>query len=112
MDTNAPLPSVGQTWLADLGSGTPLGHFTIEITFDSETRATYLVTGGTFKDNTETMDYTTTKLRDGLYAVRWTEPESGNMVTHIDDYQEGTCLASSVIGGQFVQFSGTWTRVR
>ena len=58
------------------------------------------------------MDYTTAKLRDGLYVVRWTEPESGTMVTHIDDYQEGTCLASSVMEGQFVQFSGTWTRVR
>jgi|tagenome__1003787_1003787.scaffolds.fasta_scaffold17847593_1 hypothetical protein len=50
MDTNATLPSVGQTWLADPGPDTPLGHFT----------------GGTIKGNTEKMNYTTAKLRDGL----------------------------------------------
>ena len=112
MDTNATLPSVGETWLADLGPDTPLGHFTVEITFNSATSVTYLITGGTIKGNTETMDYTTAKVRDGLYVVRWTEPGSGDMVTHIEDYREGTCLASSVIGGQFVQLSGTWTKVR
>ena len=111
MDTNATLPSVGQTWLADLGPNTPLGHFTVKITFNSATSVTYLITGGSITGNTETMDYTTAKVRDGLYVVRWTEPGSGDMVTHIEDYQEGTCLASSVIGDQFVQLSGTWTRV-
>ncbi|MDT0321192.1 hypothetical protein RNC47_22940 [Streptomyces sp. DSM 44918] len=57
------------------------------------------------------MDYTTVKVRDGLYVVRWSE-QSGDRVTHIEDYAEGACMASSVIGGEFVQLTGTWTRVR
>lgn len=112
MDNTAALPSVGQTWLADLGPDTPLGHFTVEITFASETQVSFLVTGGTIKGRTETMPYTTTKLRDGLHVVRWTEPDAGDHVTHIEDYANGTCMASSVIGGEFVQLHGTWTRVR
>ena len=112
MDINAVLPSVGQTWLADLGPDTPLGHFTVEITFETPTTVSFLVTGGAIKGRTQTMDYTAAKVRDGLYVVRWTEPDSGDMVTHIEDYQEGTCLASSVIGGEFVQLNGTWTKVR
>ena len=58
------------------------------------------------------MEYTTAKLRDGLYVVRWTEPDAGDHVTHIEDYTEGTCMASSVVGGNFIQLAGTWTRVR
>lgn len=112
METNVTLPSVGQTWLADLGPDTPLGHFTVEITFDSPSSVSFLVTGGAIKGRTQAMDYTTVKLRDGLYVVRWTEPDSGDHVTHIEDYTEGTCMASSVIGGEFVRLTGTWTRVR
>ena len=112
MDTTATLPSVGQTWLADLGPDTPLGHFTVEITFNTATSVTFHVTGGAIAGRTETMDYTTTKVRDGLYVVRWTEPDSGDHVTHIEDYTEGACMASSVIGGEFIQLAGTWTLVR
>lgn len=112
MESNATLPSVGETWLADLGPNTPVGHFTVETTFNSATNATFVITGGALAGRSETMDYTTTKIRDGLYVVRWTEPDSGDYVTHIEDYTEGTCMASSVIGGQFVQLHGSWTRVR
>lgn len=111
MDIAAPLPAVGQTWLADLGPDTPLGHFTVEISF-TETQVTFNVTGGAIAGRTETMDYTSTKVRDGLYVVRWTEPDSGDHVTHIEDYDNGACMASSVIGGQFIQLHGSWTRVR
>ena len=112
MNINATLPSVGQTWLSDFGPDTPLGHFSVEITFDTESRVTFTVITGAIAGRTEAMDYTTTQVRDGLYVVRWTEPDSGDHVTHIEDYTEGACLASSVVGGQFVQLAGTWTRVR
>ncbi|TDQ12276.1 hypothetical protein EDF17_2129 [Rathayibacter sp. PhB1] len=111
MNSTARLPSIGQTWLADLGPDTPLGHFTVEISF-TETHVTFTVTGGAIKGRTETMEYTATRVRDGLYVVRWTEPDSGDHVTHIEDYTDGACMASSVIGGQFLQLHGTWTRVR
>jgi hypothetical protein len=58
------------------------------------------------------MDYTATKVRDGLYVVRWTEPDSGDHVTHIEDYTESACMASSVIGGELIQLAGSWTRLR
>ena len=58
------------------------------------------------------MDYTTAKLRDSLYIVRWTKPDSNNFVTHIEDYEEGVCMTSSVVEGKFIQLVGTWTRVR
>lgn len=92
MDSNTTLPGVGQTWLADLGPDTPLGHFTVEITFDSATQVSFEVTGGAIKGRKQTMEYTTTRLRDGLHVVR--------------------CMASSVIGGEFVQLHGERTRVR
>jgi hypothetical protein len=82
MDKTAQLPSVGETWLADFGPDTPLGHFTVETTYHSPSRATFLVTGGVIEGRTETMDYTTTKVRDGLYVVRWTEPEAGPCHPH------------------------------
>jgi phenolic acid decarboxylase len=112
MDDNVTLPGVGQTWLADLGPDTPLGHFTVEITFDSATQVSFEVTSGAIKGRKQTMEYTTTQLRDGLFVVRWTEPDAGDHVTHIEDYTEGTCMASSVIGGEFVQLHGKWSRVR
>jgi hypothetical protein len=111
-DTNATHPCVGQTWLADLGPNTPFGHFTVEITFETPRQLSFLVTGGKIKGRAQTMDYTTAKLRDDLYLVRWTEPDSSDFVTHIEDYAEGVCLASSVVGGEFIQLVGTWTRVR
>lgn len=58
------------------------------------------------------MDYTTARLRDGLYLVRWAEPDAGDFVTHVEDYENGVCLASSVVGGKFIQLSGSWTRIR
>jgi hypothetical protein len=51
-------------------------------------------------------------LRDGLYLVRWTEPDSNYFVTHIEDYTNGVCMASSVVGGKFIQLVGTWAQVR
>ena len=111
MDSSATLPSVGQTWLADVGPDTPLGHFTVEITFDTDTRMSFVVTGGALEGRTESMDHTATKVRDDLYVVRWSEPEAGDHVTHIEDYTNGACMASSVIGGEFVRLHGTWTRV-
>ncbi|MCI1634595.1 MoaF-related domain-containing protein [Bifidobacterium sp.] len=110
MELQARHPAIGQTWLADLGPDTPLGHFTVEISF-TEDKVSFFVTGGAIKGRSETMDYTCTKLREGLYVVRWAE-EAGDYVTHIEDYDEGTCMASSVVGGQFIQLSGTWTRVK
>lgn len=44
--------------------------------------------------------------------VRRTEDYAGDHVTHIEDYDAGTCMASSVVGGESIQLSGTWTRVR
>ena len=112
MDKTAQLPGVGETWLADFGPDTPLGHFTVETTYHSPSRATFLVTGGAIKGRTETMDYTTTKVRDGLYVVRWTEPEAGAHVTRIEDYTNGTVMVSSVFDGQFIQLHGTWSKAR
>lgn len=112
MKTNAVIPSLSQTWLADLGPDTPFGHFTVEITFESETQASFLVTGGAIEGHTETVDYTTTMVRDGLYVVRWTERASGVHVTRIEDYSHGTCMISSVIDGDFIQLHGTWSRIR
>lgn len=44
--------------------------------------------------------------------MRWTEPDAGDHVTRMEDYANGTCVASSVVGGDSIELSGTWTRVR
>ncbi|WP_409364201.1 MoaF-related domain-containing protein [Burkholderia sp. Bp8989] len=95
-----------------MGPNTPLGHFTVEMTFESPTRVSFLVTRGAIKGRSQNMVYTSAKLRDGLYVVRWTEPDSHDFVTHIEDYTARVCMASSVVGGKFIQLAGTWTRVR
>ncbi|MER5435898.1 hypothetical protein [Streptomyces sp. NPDC002588] len=109
-DTGATIPGVGQTWLAEF-EDTPFGPFAVELTFHSGTSLSYLVSSGAAKGNGETMDYTTAELRDGLYVLCWEEPESGAKVTHIQDWQNHLVYASSFLQGQFMQISGTWTRL-
>jgi hypothetical protein len=41
-----------------------------------------------------------------------TEPDSGDHITHIEEYTESACMASSVIGGKLIQLAGSWTRDR
>lgn len=103
------LPGIGQTWLVDFGSDTPFGRLAAELTFETETRLSFVVTEGPFKGATETVDYTTTKVRPGVYIVRWTE--TGGFVTHVQDWDNGTVAASNVSGDQFVLMTGSFTQV-
>lgn len=109
---NAPTPSVGETWLGEFGSASPLGPVTVEFTFNSDTSLTFLGTGGSIEGRTETMDYTAAKIRDGLYMVCWTELGSDSRVTLIADFENGTAAASSAMGDDFFQAAGTFVLVR
>src|SRR5215467_12158741 len=108
--TTEALPGVGQTWLADFPEG-PWGHFAAELTFDSATYLSFVVTEGPdgFKGLEDAMDYATIQVRPGLFVVRWHEPKSGAYVTHIQDWAAGTVVASIVLDQQFVALNGTLT---
>lgn len=112
MEPGAVLPSVGQTWLADFGDHTIFGAFAAKITFTSTTQANLLVTKGPLAGSTDTVTYTATQVRPGLYVVRWHEPKSGAYVTHVEDYFHHTVVASNLFGDQFVELDGTFTRTR
>ncbi|MEH0578588.1 MULTISPECIES: hypothetical protein [Streptomyces] len=111
VETDAVLPSVGQTWLADFGDDTPFGGpFAAEITFTSATQLNFVVTKGALKGATDSVTYTTTRIRPGLYMVRWHEPKSGANVTHVEDFSQHVVVSSIVAGDQFVQMEGSLTR--
>ena len=110
--TDAVLPSVGQTWRVDFGDETAFGPFAADITFTSATQLSFVVTKGALKGATDTVTYTTTRIRPGLYMVRWHEPKSGAYVTHVEDYSRHTVVSSIVAGTQFVQMDGSLIRVK
>ncbi|WP_200309541.1 MoaF-related domain-containing protein [Streptomyces adelaidensis] len=110
VETDAVLPSVGQTWLADYGDNSALGRFAAELTFTSATQMTFVVTEGSLKGETDTVTYTATRIRPGLYMVRWHEPKTGSYVTHVEDYVNHTVVSSAVLGDQSMQMNGSLTR--
>ena len=112
VETDAVLPSVGQTWLADFGDHTAFGPFAAEITFTSATQLSFVITKGALQGATDTVTYTTTRIRPGLYLLRWHEPKSGAYVTHVEDYSHYSVVSSIVAGTQFVQMDGSLTRVK
>jgi hypothetical protein len=112
VETDAVLPSVGHTWLADFGDHTAFGPFAAKITFTSATQLSFVITKGALKGATDTVTYTTTRIRPGLYLVRWREPKSGAYVTHVEDYSHHAVVSSVVAGTQFVQMDGSLTRVK
>jgi hypothetical protein len=111
LEPGAPLPSIGQTWLADFGQDTPFGAFAAKITFTSPTVASFVVTDGPLAGSTDTVQYTSTRVRPGLFVVRWHEPKSGANVTHIEDYTHHTVVSSVVAGELTAELDGTFTRV-
>jgi len=111
--TGVALPSLGQTWVADFGNNTPFGPFAARITFKSRTTASFVVTKGAFAGSTDSVTYTTTRVRPGLYVVRWHEPKSGADVTHVEDYKRHTVVSSiSTADGHFVELNGTFRHAR
>jgi hypothetical protein len=112
LEPGAPLPSIGQSWLADFGQKTALGPFAAKITFTSATEATFVVTKGGLAGSTDTVQYTSTRVRPGLFVVRWHEPKSGADVTQVEDYARHTVVSSIVAGSVTAELDGTFTQVR
>ena len=110
IETNATVPGIGETWLADYGDDTPFGPFASELTFDSSTRVSFKVVKGALTGTSGTQDYVAVKVREGLYVLQWKESD-GPFVTHIEDWSEGNVIGI-ILGDTFTQMGGTWTRVR
>ena len=110
METEATVPGIGQTWLADYGDHTPFGPFASEITFDTPATLSFEVVKGALTGTRGTQEYAAVKARDGLFVVQWKE-SAGPFVTHIEDWTEGTVIGI-ILGDTFTPMTGTWTRVR
>ncbi|MET9914719.1 hypothetical protein ABZZ74_49995 [Streptomyces sp. NPDC006476] len=106
VETNAVLPSVGQTWRADYGDNTVFGRFVVELTFTSATQMTFHVTEGSIKGSADTV----TRVRPGLYMVRWHEPSWAPTSPNVEDYVHHTAASSSVAGDQSMQMNGSLTK--
>lgn len=111
VDTGVTVPSVGQSWVADFGDETPFGGpFGAKITYTSSTELTITVTKGSLKGSTDTVTYTTTRLRPGQYMLRRHELKSGAYVTHVEDFAHHTVSSSIVFGDQFMELEGSFTQ--
>ncbi|HEX3597506.1 MAG TPA: hypothetical protein VHU80_20500 [Polyangiaceae bacterium] len=111
IDEHAEVPGIGETWLADLGSDGPWGRFAVEMTFETRDRLRIRTTEGEQKGYTDSMPYTTSRVRPGLYVVRWKEPKTGTRVTQIEDWDEGTVVVSVATRNEFALMHGTFHKV-
>jgi hypothetical protein len=95
LNTNATVPGIGQTRLAGFGDDTPFGPFAAEVTFESVTRVSFVVTKGSMKGNTDAMDYTTVQVRDGSTWCAGPRPSPGRpLPTSRTGGEEPSCPAS------------------
>jgi hypothetical protein len=58
-------------------------------------------------------DIQMTEIRPGLYMVNWTEPDTKNTVTHIEDYEHNIAFTNitDIATKQFYNLKGTIERV-
>ena len=49
------------------------------------------------------------KLRPNVYMVTWIEPQTGNTVTHVEDYERGVAFTNitDMASKQFWKLTGT-----
>ncbi|HDR9512259.1 TPA: hypothetical protein QDC03_007537 [Burkholderia cepacia] len=95
-------PAVGQVWRADFGD------FVFDVNFETQSTVTLGAVKGPNIGQTETVSYTATPLREGLFAVSWTD--SGGSVVHVEDFQQQLVYAFiTPKNGQPLSLQGPFT---
>ncbi|MER5178269.1 hypothetical protein ABT009_07810 [Streptomyces sp. NPDC002896] len=80
------IPVIGRSFLYDFGESAKYKlHFLAEDKLDVTVVADTSYASGTVNR----FDIARTELRSNLWMVTWTEPATGNTVTHVQDYENG-----------------------
>ena len=93
----------GKTYAADLG------QLQVRITYESDTRMTFVVSSGaglTTDGHTETVDVEIVEIRPQVYLVSWREA-SGATVVHVEDLERSVLHSTVTIDGQIYRMHGT-----
>ena len=83
------------------------GDFAFKLDFTDDKTMTFTGVGAASQGVTDTVQYTAVEIRPKVYMVYWSEPKSGDNVTHVEDFQRGevyTNIASK--DGTFTQLKG------
>lgn len=83
------------------------GDFAFKLDFTDDKTMTFTGIGAASQGVTDTVQYTAIEIRTGVYMVYWSEPKSGDNVTHVEDFQRGevyTNIASK--DGTFTHLKG------
>src|SRR3712207_3950857 len=95
---------VGRTFAANLG------RLQARLTYESDTRMTFVVTSGagmTTDGHSETVDVEIVEIRPQLYLVSWREA-GGATVVHLEDLTNSTVHSTVTLDGQLYRLSGTF----
>lgn len=98
---------VGKTYAVDLGS------LQVRMTYESETRMTFVVTSGadlTSDGHSETVGVQIDEIRPQVYLVSWREA-SGATVVHVEDLATSTLHSTITIDGQLYRLAGSLKEV-
>ncbi|CAI1624975.1 Uncharacterised protein [Serratia proteamaculans] len=83
------------------------GEFAFKLDFTDDKTMTFTGIGASTQGVTDTVQYTAVEIRPEVYMVYWSEPKSGDNVTHVEDFQRGevyTNIASK--DGSFTHLKG------
>jgi hypothetical protein len=98
-------PAIGHVWRADFGA------MAFDLDFQSETSMTFYASNGAPDGEKETVTYTITPLRDGQFAVRWSDKTG--FVVHIEDFQQKTVHSFVTLpDGKPLLLQGSLTKIR
>ncbi|PQP16509.1 hypothetical protein C5615_19970 [Burkholderia cepacia] len=101
----AEFPAVGQVWRADFGG------FAFDLAFETAQTLSFSEVTGLSRGPAQSATYAVTPLRQGLFAVRWSD--SGGSVVQFEDFSNGTVKSFiTQSDGQTVLLQGSLTRVQ
>ena len=105
-------PALDRTLVIDFGDDGPFGPFAADLAFSSaDGTVTFLVTRGSLSGKTETLPFTATEVRDGLWLVTWQEADLLTVV-QVQDFEAGTVTSAvTTADQQFLTLGGTITLV-
>ncbi|MBO1330284.1 MoaF N-terminal domain-containing protein [Streptomyces sp. VRA16 Mangrove soil] len=99
---------VGRRFLFDFG---PTNQYEMHFTADDGLDVTVIADPGYPSGTLNTFTVTRTEVRPDLWMVTWTEPDTGNTVSHVQDFAAGTVWTNitDLASGAFWNLRGTIT---
>ena len=101
---------IGRTFLFDFGDG---AKYQLRLEDDHQLTVTVVVDANYPAGIVNHFETQRTEIRPNIYMVTWTEPDTGNTVVHVQDFENGIAYANitDVASGAFWNLKGTITRL-